>query len=268
MAPTSRIDFTPEQTTVMGVTDRVVRSADSSQLSRACRCTPPRPPVANTRMPASQARWLVAATVVAPQPPRLTSVATSRTLTLTTSSRLATWSRASSSRPIRTRPSRMAIVAGTAPRERTMSSTSVATRRFSGRGSPWLMMVDSRATTAAPAASASAHLLGDLDEARDRGAAGCRCAPVRWSSRPRPYPRRHPRRSRRGRLAGRSADQNGVRVGPGLPARPGRPMSCCATAIPSTCVPSPRATGTPCGPSTPDCPPARSTSASSPPSRS
>ena len=102
----------------------------------------------------------------------------SRTLTLTTSSRLATWSRAASSRPIRTRPSRMAMVAGTAPRERTMSSTSVATRRFSGRGRPWLMMVDSRATTAAPAARASAHLLGDLDEARIeglRGAGALRC---------------------------------------------------------------------------------------------
>ena len=36
----------------MPVAASVVRSADSSQLSRASRCTPPRPPVANTRMPA------------------------------------------------------------------------------------------------------------------------------------------------------------------------------------------------------------------------
>ena len=56
MAPTSRIDFTPEHTTVIGVTDKVVRSADSSQLSRACRWTPPSPPVAKTRIPVSQAR--------------------------------------------------------------------------------------------------------------------------------------------------------------------------------------------------------------------
>jgi hypothetical protein len=110
--------------------------------------------VAKTRRPAREARWLVAATVVAPLPHRATRVAMSRTLTFTTSSRLATWSSAESSRPMSTLPSRMAIVAGVAPRERTMSSTSAATRRFSGRGSPWLMMVDSRATTAVPSSSA------------------------------------------------------------------------------------------------------------------
>ena len=35
----------------------------------APRCTPPSPPVANTRMPASAARCAVAATVVAPRAP-------------------------------------------------------------------------------------------------------------------------------------------------------------------------------------------------------
>ncbi|CAB4586555.1 unannotated protein [freshwater metagenome] len=44
----------------------------------------------------------------------------------------------------------MAIVAGTAPCARTISSTSMATLRFEGRGSPWLMIVDSSATIGAP----------------------------------------------------------------------------------------------------------------------
>src|SRR5215203_5693071 len=55
----------PAHTTVTPVAASVVRSADSSQLSRASRCTPPSPPVAKTSMPASAARWDVEATVVA-----------------------------------------------------------------------------------------------------------------------------------------------------------------------------------------------------------
>ena len=47
----SRIDFTPAQTTQIPTRASVPRSADSSKLSRAPRCTPPSPPVANTRMP-------------------------------------------------------------------------------------------------------------------------------------------------------------------------------------------------------------------------
>ena len=48
---------------------RLTRSADSSQESLAARCTPPRPPVAKTRMPARWASVAVAATVVAPAAP-------------------------------------------------------------------------------------------------------------------------------------------------------------------------------------------------------
>ena len=70
MAPTSRIDFTPAHTTVIGVRASVPRSADSSHVSRASRCTPPSPPVANTRIPARAASAEVAATVVAPCAPR------------------------------------------------------------------------------------------------------------------------------------------------------------------------------------------------------
>jgi hypothetical protein len=56
VAPTSRIDFTPAQTTVIGVLASVPRSADSSHVSRASRCTPPSPPVANVPIPARTAR--------------------------------------------------------------------------------------------------------------------------------------------------------------------------------------------------------------------
>ena len=74
---------------------------------------------------------------------------------MTTSSDSAIASSASSSSPTRTSPPTTAMVAGTAPAERTAASNSRATRRLSGRGSPWLMIVLSRATTGPPAASAS-----------------------------------------------------------------------------------------------------------------
>ena len=50
----------------------------------------------------------------------------------------------------------MAMVAGVAPCSRTIDSTSRATSRFDGRGSPWLIIVDSSATTGFPAARAAA----------------------------------------------------------------------------------------------------------------
>lgn len=61
----SRIDLTPAQTTATGVVANSVRSAEMSNEVPAPRCTPPMPPVANTRMPAIAARRIVAATVVA-----------------------------------------------------------------------------------------------------------------------------------------------------------------------------------------------------------
>src|SRR6478609_4816463 len=156
VAATSRIDLTPAHTTRTGVRERVVKSADSSHVSTAPRCTPPRPPVANTAMPARAARCAVDATVVAPMPPRAATLARSRTLTLTTDDSVATRPSASSSSPIRATPSTTAMVAGTAPPARTSPSISRAIRRLSGRGSPWLMIVLSSATTGAPDASASA----------------------------------------------------------------------------------------------------------------
>jgi hypothetical protein len=74
---------------------------------------------------------------------------------LTTSRRSATAASAASSSPIRTSPATTAIVAGTAPPARTACSISRATWPLRGRGSPWLMIVLSSATTGRPAASAS-----------------------------------------------------------------------------------------------------------------
>jgi hypothetical protein len=51
---------------------------------------------------------------------------------------------------MQTVPSIIAIVAGAAPFLRTISSTSLATSRLVGLGSPWLIIVDSRATIGAP----------------------------------------------------------------------------------------------------------------------
>ena len=112
----------------------VVRSADSSKVSWAPRCTPPSPPVAKTVTPARAARWAVEATVVDPTPPRAATDASSRTLTFMASSSFASRSRAASSSPTRAWPSMTATVAGTAPPSRTACSNSRASRALSGRG--------------------------------------------------------------------------------------------------------------------------------------
>ena len=52
-------------------------------------------------------------------------------------------------------PSTTAIVAGTAPPRRTAASISRAVSAAVSVGRPWLMIVDSRATTPAPEAIAS-----------------------------------------------------------------------------------------------------------------
>ena len=66
VSPMSRIDFTPADTTATEVWPSSVRSAEMSKVCWAPRCTPPSPPVTKTRMPASAASRIVAATVVAP----------------------------------------------------------------------------------------------------------------------------------------------------------------------------------------------------------
>ena len=57
--------------------ESAVKSADSSNDSLAPRCTPPRPPVANTLIPANAAMCAVAATVVAALLPCATMIAKS-----------------------------------------------------------------------------------------------------------------------------------------------------------------------------------------------
>mmetsp|Transcript_19724 Transcript_19724/g.54232 ORF Transcript_19724/g.54232 Transcript_19724/m.54232 type:complete len:229 (+) Transcript_19724:1266-1952(+) len=74
----SRIDFAPAQTTATGVRPNSVRSAETSHDSSAPRCTPPMPPVTKTRIPATCAMSIVAATVVAPWRRRPTTVDKSR----------------------------------------------------------------------------------------------------------------------------------------------------------------------------------------------
>ncbi len=142
--------MTPAQTIVTPVAASVTRSADSSQVSRASRCTPPRPPVANTRIPASAARCEVEATVVAAEPPRAITGARSRTPAFANSPPSASASSAASSSPTRATPSTTAIVAGTAPPARTTASSSRATSRLRPRGSPWAISVLSSATTGSP----------------------------------------------------------------------------------------------------------------------
>ena len=69
---------------------------------------------------------------------------------------VASCSSSSRDRPTRSLPSFRATVAGTAPAVRIACSDAVATSTLSGYASPWLMSVDSRATTGMPDASASA----------------------------------------------------------------------------------------------------------------
>ena len=54
------------------------------------------------------------------------------------------------------RPALMAMVAGMAPAARTSASTARAVSRLAGKGMPWVMMVDSSATSGRRAAMASA----------------------------------------------------------------------------------------------------------------
>ena len=151
----------PAQTTVMPVRPSVTRSADSSKVVAASRCTPPRPPVANTRIPTRSARCEVAATVAAPWPRRATTVARSRTLTLATSSALAI---VSSAVVVEPDPHDAAPRSRSSPgrRRRSAPPARPAERpsRLSGRGRPWLMIVDSRATTGPPRAQRVLHLGG------------------------------------------------------------------------------------------------------------
>src|SRR6266566_1107931 len=165
VAGMSRMDFTPAETTVIGVLDSTVRSADSSKVSLAPRCTPPSPPVANTRMPARAASTDVAATVVPPVAFLAIAMAMSRLPTLTADSSVAMRSSSPGVRPTLGTPSTRAIVAAVTPWPARMASNSRAASRLPGRGRPWEMIVDSSATTGAP--DRSAALTGGDTSTRD-----------------------------------------------------------------------------------------------------
>ena len=117
----------------------------------------------------------------------------SRTPSLARSGSAHTRSTCSAVSPMCGTPSRTAIVAGTAPPFRTASSTWSAAARLSGRGRPWARRVLSSATTARPAASASAT---SGDRVRQEGG----CTLPSWSAVDQGVQResvRHPRAARR-----------------------------------------------------------------------
>ena len=103
-----------------------------SMVVSAPRCTPPMPPVANTRMPASEAMIMVEATVVAPVRPSAHITGKSRRDTLATFSPLHISSSSLCERPTFSTPPIIAMVAGTAPSARMIFSISAAKARFSG----------------------------------------------------------------------------------------------------------------------------------------
>src|ERR1017187_3325673 len=84
-----------------------------------------------------------------------TASGSSRTPTLVTSGAVASVSSWSGSSPTVGWPAGTPTVAGTTPAARSIASSSKATSRLRGRGRPWLMIVDSRATTGRPASSAA-----------------------------------------------------------------------------------------------------------------
>ncbi len=139
------------------------------------------PPVAKTPMPAASAAIIVAATVVAPHSPDAIAKPRFGRETLRTEPLGAVASASSSSAvsPTRSRPPLRATVAGTAPEARTAASDAVATSTFCGYGRPWLMSVDSRATTGMPSRSASA-----TSGAMDRRSDGIMAVRVRRAGRP------------------------------------------------------------------------------------
>src|SRR3954449_10738178 len=116
---------------------------------------PPAPRVANAPRRAAAASSAVLETVVAPLRRRAAATGRSRTPSLARPGSPAPRSTSSAVSPTCGTPSRMAMVAGTAPPARTAASTSSAAARLSGRGRPCASRVLSSATTGRPERSAS-----------------------------------------------------------------------------------------------------------------
>ncbi|OMH83115.1 hypothetical protein AX774_g3381, partial [Zancudomyces culisetae] len=157
----SSIDLAPPQTTLTGVRPSSVRSGLISCVFCTPRCTPPIPPVTNTSIPASFAAIIVPLTVVAPSTGScccclLSNTAKSRVDAFTAFRPVfANRSKSPRESPTHILPSINATVAGTAWFLRITSSTAIAVSKFCGYGIPWLIIVDSSATTGSLFANAS-----------------------------------------------------------------------------------------------------------------
>ena len=152
----------PADTTATGIRDSAVRSAEMSPLSCASRCTPPMPPVANTRIALACAANMVAATVVEPGSPDETAAARLLRLIFATLGVVASCSNSVGVSPMRMAPSMTPMVAGVAPASRTICSSDNAVVTPSGCGRPCVTSVVSSATTGARTARACATSSANL----------------------------------------------------------------------------------------------------------
>ena len=116
-----------------------------------------------TWMPTRRARKIVAATVVAPACPAAIARGRSRVLHFAASTVLARCSSSVLLSPTLTRPSRTAIVAGSAPASRTASSIAKASAALRGLGMPWQIRVELQRHHATAFAQGVLHPVGGVD---------------------------------------------------------------------------------------------------------
>jgi hypothetical protein len=151
----SRIALAPAATTVTGVRASSCRSAEMSKLCFGPAMHAADPAGGEDRDAGHMRAIIVAATVVAPVPPAGQAGGQIGAAELHAATPVPA-RRARRRRARRGAPAITAMVAGTAPAARTSASTARAVSTFCGQGMPWVMIVDSSATTGAPEASASA----------------------------------------------------------------------------------------------------------------
>ena len=201
----SRKTLAPAHTVTTGCRARASRSALTSPVSEAPRCTPPMPPVANTATPPRCASATDADTVVAPTGhPCATATARSRSAALRAGPRIRSCS--SGARPSRATPSSTAVTAGTAPPRRTAARQRSSASALAGLGRPRLeKIVDSSATTGSAGGQRRRDLGVDGHRQHQRSAPGRGSRPAdRAPRRPARGPRRRlrPGRHRRGARRG------------------------------------------------------------------
>ncbi|TVQ62988.1 MAG: peptidase [Phycisphaerales bacterium] len=148
---TSRIAFTPLDTTATGNRVKARMSALTSSGPPRILCTPPTPPVAKTRTPAAAASSIVALTVVAHVPPALRNTPRLDEFPFATRSIASIAPSSSSFIPTTAPPRSTPTVAGRAPASRTIASRSRASAGAASRGTPWARRVVSSATQSGPA---------------------------------------------------------------------------------------------------------------------